>query len=134
MLRFHFTPVYIDHIRHGLKRIERNPDRQRNMQQTQTAAKNTVDRRNQEICIFKEAQDQQVSCDSYRQKPSRRPLFNSKRKEIIEQDGKYHHKNILRFSPAVKEQTGCQQNPVPCRNKPCRNQKIRKKRHCQKCQ
>ena len=57
------APVAVYRIGHGLKRVKRNADGQRQIQQGNAAAKQPVDSADQEITVLKETQNSQINDD-----------------------------------------------------------------------
>ena len=104
-------PVHVDGIAHGLEGVEGDTDGQQQPQRRDGCAQQTVQVADGKIRVLEKAQDRQVSHhrdDQHRlgaALPSLTPkVADGQTVAVVEHRGEQHDQNVLRLTPAVKQQ------------------------------
>ena len=138
-LRFRFTTIDINGIAHGLKGVEADADRQRQIRLGERRAEQGIDRADQEVTVFEYAQQAKVYTNRHQQGHFRAPLspvpLYHLPAGVVQCGGKQHQHHIDRLTPCVKQQAEQKQCTVApfLWDKEIRQQ-TRRQKALQKCQ
>ena len=109
-------PVHVDGIAHGLEGVEGDTDGQQQPQRLDGCAQQTVQVADGKIRVLEKAQDRQGSHhrdDQHRLGAARPPpapkVADGQTVAVVEHRGEQHDQNVLRLTPAVKQQAGDKQ-------------------------
>ena len=120
-LCFDFTAVDVDCVAHCLERIERDPDRQRQVRLREVCSEQAVQRSDQKITVFEDAEQAEVAAERDQQRDARlvprrcllcAEVFDGAAAAVVEQGRKDHQHDVDRFAPGVKQQARQQQDEI----------------------
>ncbi len=107
LLRIHIPPVNIDHVAHGLKGVEGNAERQRDLRRRENLfLRDAVDETDQKIKVLEIPEQKQV----YRDRQKKEQLFllpepvDQPRAGIVHCNGTQHQENVDRLTPRIKKE------------------------------
>jgi len=127
-LQFRVAFVYVDGVRHGLERVERYADGQREVERLQKGQEVDYEK----VGVFEEPEHAYIRHHRRRDKAPRNFVVAFKLEmrdpvavKIVEGDGKNHQKHVNRLAPAVKDKAYCEQNQIPPFQVLFRDQKVR---------
>ena len=102
------APVDVDGIAHGLKGVEADADRQRQIRLGERRAEQGIDRADQEVTVFEYAQQAKVYTNRHQQRDLCSPLspvpLCHLSAGVVQCGGKQHQHHIDRLTPCVKQQ------------------------------